>query len=89
MYNIQQVSEIIEKEIDKIRKLSEESEEPLERANATILNDYLKSLVMARKDEREIAKSEALAQMQDSELEKLAAEALKFLEETKGDKGDE
>lgn len=80
MHYIDQMTITMEREIRKLEELSRNSEEPLDRTNATILNDYLKSILLARKDEREVARNENLTAMGDDDLASLAREALKELE---------
>lgn len=70
----------MEREIKKLEELSRGSDEPLDRNQAAILNDYLKSILLARKDEREVARNENLTAMNDDDLAALARKALEELE---------
>jgi hypothetical protein len=69
----------MEREIQKLEELSR-GDAPLDRTNATILNDYLKSILMARKDERETVRNETLIALADDDLTALAREALNVIE---------
>ena len=80
MQHIDQMTATMNREIKKLEELSRNSDEPLDRTNAAILNDYLKSILLARKDEREVARNENLTAMGDDDLAALAREALKELE---------
>jgi len=82
---IERASAIMEREIEKLEKLSKSCPEPLDKSQAQILTDYLKTMVIANKDNREATKSEALATMNDGDLEALARQALAVIDE--GDKG--
>lgn len=80
---ISKALQIINREIDKLAKLSEESPESLDRSDSSNLNDYLKSLLLLSKEDREVAKSSNWQSKGDEELEELAKEAIKFIEENK------
>ena len=78
---------IIEREVDKLDKLSispdpssPDSHQPLDRGAAATLNDYVKALITARKDEREQSKGEELHRKTDNELDELARQALEYLQ---------
>tara|TARA_R110002126_G_scaffold172712_9_gene321530 strand:- start:776 stop:1027 length:252 start_codon:yes stop_codon:yes gene_type:complete len=75
---------IMEREIKKLEELSKTSSDPLDKSQAQILTDYLKTMVLANKDGREVAKTEALEAMEDGDLQELARQALAVLD--KGDK---
>lgn len=80
MHHIDQMTATMEREIKKLEELSRGSDEPLDRNQAAILNDYLKSILLARKDEREVARNENLTAMNDDDLAALARKALEELE---------
>ena len=72
-----------------VEKLSERAKDKdsLDKTDADILNNYVKSLMLLNKDEREEAKSTNLQTMTDDELEQETKLALDFL--SKKDKTDE
>ena len=73
--------QIIEKEITKLSKMSNlRKTKPLDRQEANSLAEYIRVLIIARKDEREESKGEKLPQKSDNELEALAQEALTYLQ---------
>lgn len=82
---LEQALSIIEREVGKLEKLSNlpNCTDPLDRSQAAILTDYVKALITARKDEREQAKGDDLHKKSDTELDQLAAEALKYLQSNK------
>lgn len=75
-------AQIVNHEIDKLKKLSE-GENILARESAQILNDYIKSLILLQKEEREALKGLGLETKTDKELEELARQALAVLEASK------
>jgi len=85
--------EIIENEISKLKKLSKLSKlqrsksksQPLDRNDVASLTEYVRSLVIARKDEREETKGESLETRTDSEIDSLALQAINYLEAHKKD----
>ena len=79
MDSLEKALDIINGEVIKLAKLAE-CADPLERGHAAMLNDYVKTLVSVRKDEREQARGEDLAARSDEELDELAKEALKYLQ---------
>lgn len=86
---------IIEREVDKLDKLSinsdpssPDSPQPLDRGAAATLNDYVKALITARKDEREQSRGEELHKKTDNELDELVKEALMYIENDKETKND-
>lgn len=81
--------------VDKeVKKLHAKSllDQPLDRSEASCLTDYIKALIVVRKDEREAAKSESINTKSDDELNRLAEEALvylKSLEDRKEEKNEQ
>ena len=86
--SLEQALRIVKTELDKLEKLSDQDVTPsknnqllpLDRSNGMMLTDYIKALILARKEEREAAKGDNLGTKTDDELTKLAREAVKFLE---------
>ena len=72
---------IIANEVDKLEVLSGKATH-LDRSEASILTDYVKTLVSVRKDERDIAKSDDIQGKSDEELLKLAQEAMDYIAST-------
>jgi hypothetical protein len=72
--------EIVDQDVKKIKKIAE-SNDTLDRNEANKLTDYIKTLISVHKDEREQLKSTNLLAKTDEELEALAMEAMKFLED--------
>ena len=99
--SLEKALNIIKIELDKLEKLSNLSNSPdspsdeknqlllLDRSDGMMLTDYIKALVLARKEEREAAKGDNLGAKTDDELTLLAKEAIKYLnkieEETDND----
>lgn len=71
-----------------VRKLHAKSTlaEPLDKFEANCLTDYVKALIVVRKDERDAAKSDSMAIKSDDDLNLLAAEALNYLQSLEKDK---
>jgi len=78
---IETVQLIMEREIKKLEKLSKSSPEPLSKTDAQILTDYLKTIVISRKDDREAAKLESLQTLSADDLQDLARQALAVIDE--------
>jgi hypothetical protein len=76
---LQNAIQIIEEDVNKIQLISK-ADSPLERTEATKLTDYIKVLIIAQKNEREIQKAEGLDKLSDAELEEMTKEALRALE---------
>ena len=83
---LEQALGIISNEVGKLEKLanypnsiSDDDTPPLDKQSSTILTDYIKALVLVRKDDRDAAKGENLGTKSDDELNALAKEALKYL----------
>lgn len=70
--------EIVIQEVDKLH-IKSKSEALLDRAEASALTDYIKTLVMIRKDDREAFKSDPMSNKTDDELKDLAKQALEYL----------
>ncbi len=72
--------DILDKDITKIKKLSSDKK-TLDRGESSKLTDYIKTLLLVRKEDREQLKSENVLTKSDQELEELAKQAIEFLKE--------
>ena len=71
---------IMTKEIAKMKKLQAKNKKAvMDDKEARVLTSFVDSLLKTRKDEREIAKNEALQELTDTELNELASKALDYL----------
>ena len=80
--------EIVAGEVSKL-KVRSEAEEALSKEESDMLNNYVKTLVLLNKDEREASKALDLKTKSDDELAELAKEAMAFLAQDKEEKQDE
>ena len=71
--------QIVVQEVNKLHVKSQ-GEVPLDRSEASALTDYIKTLIIVRKDERDASKSDPISNKTDDELKDLAKQALKYLE---------
>lgn len=71
---------IVFTEVEKIKEQSYDVE-CLSKEKADMLNNYVKTLLLVNKDEREVMKQESLSTRSNEELIELAEEATKYLEE--------
>ena len=69
---------ILNVDLKKIKELAS-SEAPLDRTEATKLTEYIRVLITASKNEREVAKLNNLETISDEELEELTEKALRNL----------
>ncbi len=81
-YCIVKSLQIINRELEKIDTYSKSNPEPLERSDSSSLTDYLKTLLLLNKEDREASKGMNWQTKSDEELEQLAQEAFKFIKET-------
>ena len=72
----------LKNELTKLANLSHTETDPLDQSQATTLNNYVKTLLLASKSEREaqVLDLDSVATLSDMELNALAVEALNFLE---------
>ncbi len=63
------IEKIIAREIEKLEELSSSSDVPLDRNQAAMLNDYMKTLNANTKEERETVRNENLVGLSDDDLE--------------------
>ena len=71
---------IISNELSKLQELSTNTKDSLGKDCADIVNNYVLALTRLKEDERKDVKIDAVESKSDEELNKLAAEALKYLE---------
>lgn len=69
------------REIDKLFVKSQ-GEDPLDRSDASSLTDYIKTLIIVRKDDRDAAKADPMSTKSDEELFDLAKQAIEYLNQT-------
>jgi hypothetical protein len=69
---------IVTQEVEKLFVKSKDVK-PLDRSEASALTDYIKTLVIVRKDERDAIKSDPMSSKTDDELKDLAKQALEYL----------
>jgi len=71
---------IIGEEIDKIK--NNKIDDLREKSSMVLLNDYLRTLVSLKREERQTAVETELSHLQDNDLNNLAKEALLYLKNT-------
>jgi len=64
---------------DEIKRLQKGAPQLLSQESAQVLNNYLRTLLAMKREERQDVLSEDLTALNDQELDKLAAQAMTFV----------
>ncbi len=74
---LQQGFDVIQGEFDKFKK--GQTDNLLDQKAATILNDYMRTLLAMKREERQANMEEDLEKLDDANLQELAKQAMKFI----------